>query len=254
MKVISTLLQSPHGFMTRQGGVSSGIYESLNCGIGSADDADHVTTNRQRVVAAVSDGPVQLLTPFQVHSPDAVIVTESNREDRPEADALVTQLPDLTIGIVTADCVPVLLEDTASGTVAAMHAGWKGTLAGIVKNTVNTMVKAGAKRESIGAAIGPAIAQSSYEVGPEVLEAFQRDDSAWADYFIPSGKAGHHLFNLPGVVAEQLKLAGIQQVDSLNLDTYTLKDRFFSYRRSTHRREVDYGRQLSAIMNGANST
>lgn len=253
MKISSALLQRPHGFMTRQGGVSRGIYDSLNCGIGSGDEADNVRSNRQRVVEAVSGHTVPLLTPSQVHSPDAVIITDANRKERPEADALVTQLPNLMIGIVTADCVPVLLEDTANNIVAAAHAGWKGTLAGIVKNTVNAMVSIGSQRTSIVAAVGPAIAQPSYEVGPEVLGAFQTDDSAWASYFVPSGKAEHYLFDLPGVVARQLELAGVEQVDNLGLDTYTLEDRFFSYRRATHRQEADYGRQLSAIMLGRNS-
>lgn len=253
MKVTSSRLLSPHGFMTRQGGLSKGIYESLNCGIGSADNAEHVAANRQRAVETISSAPVPLLTPFQVHSPDAVVITEANRQERPEADALVTQLPDLMVGIVTADCVPVLLEDTANKVVAAAHAGWKGTLAGIVKNTVNAMVRIGAQRTSIVAAVGPAIAQPSYEVGPEVLDTFQTDDSAWASYFVPSGKAEHYLFDLPGVVARQLKLAGVEQVENLGLDTYALEDRFFSYRRAKHRQEADYGRQLSAIMVGRNS-
>ena len=249
--ITSLLLDQPsirHGFFTRKDGVSDGIYASLNVGVGSQDDPSHVAENRFRAAAMLDATSDQLFTPYQIHSPDAVLVDDAaDLEDRPRADALVTRRRDIVIGIVTADCVPVLLADPASGVVAALHAGWKGTLAGIVPNTVATMEQAGADKGKICAAIGPCIAQASYEVGPEVQAQFTDANPARASLFAPSTRPGHFMFNLAGAVADNLRDAGVQHIDQIAHATYAMDEDYFSYRRATHLAEPDYGRQLSAI-------
>ena len=250
MMVQSTLLAGNirHGFFTRDGGVSAGIYAGLNCGIGSADDQELVAENRRRATAAVGTTPDDLVTPYQTHSTDVAIITEKTPGQRPDADALVTQMPGIALGIVTADCVPILFHDPASGTIAAVHAGWKGTLGGIINNTIDTMVALGAQAPSIRAAIGPCIAQASYEIGPEVHDAFTRIDASDGQFFTPSDREGHFQFDLGGVVAKRLAQAGLDKIDRLPHDTYAEEALFYSYRRATHRGESEYGRQLSAIV------
>ncbi len=238
-----------HGFFTREGGVSTGIYSGLNCGLGSSDDPALVQKNRSRVAQDLGVSQHNLVTPYQTHSPDVAVVDASfDTSNRPQADAMVTQMPGRAIGIVTADCVPVLLHDPTSGTIGALHAGWKGTLSGIVQNTVATMVQMAGTQAFICAAIGPCIAQQSYEVGPEVLSAFLADDTGWANYFVPSDRRDHHRFDLGGVVENLLDKAGVARIDRIDHDTYVLEALYYSYRRATHRTESDYGRQLSAIV------
>ena len=233
----------PHGFFTRDGGVSTGDVGGLQCGIGAKDDPLAVAENRARATAAIAPGAT-LLTPHQVHSPDVAIVRQAfAMRDRPHVDALVTAQAGLLLGIVTADCAPVLLADRAHGVVGAAHAGWRGALHGVLANTVEAMVALGARRESIAAAVGPCIAQESYEVGEDMRGQF---DAAAARFFAP-GKPGHLQFDLAGYVAKALADAGVETVDVLGEDTYGQDNRFYSYRRATHRGEPTYGRQLSAI-------
>ncbi|WP_324743608.1 peptidoglycan editing factor PgeF [Tsuneonella sp. CC-YZS046] len=233
----------PHGFLTRRGGVSSGIAAGLNVGLGSGDDGEAVMENRRRAARAVLPG-ARLVTVYQVHSPDAAIVDEPWSEDaRPRADALVTRRRGLVLGIVTADCAPVLLADRAAGVVGAAHAGWKGARGGVIESAVAAMEALGARRDGIVAAIGPCIAQASYEVGQDFRERFGPGDQ---EFFAP-GRAGHYQFDLEGFVARRLADAGVGGVERLGLDTYADEERFFSYRRATHRGEGNYGRQFSLI-------
>ncbi|TDI59819.1 MAG: peptidoglycan editing factor PgeF [Alphaproteobacteria bacterium] len=251
MKQKSDVLTGPvqHGFFTRAGGVSSGIYAGLNCGLGSDDNQDLVIENRRRVAASLGVPLAHLVTPFQIHSPDVVIMDAIvGTDDRPHADALVTQVPGLALGIVTADCVPVLLHDQSNSTVAALHAGWKGTLAGIVQNTIAAMQSLANEQSIICAAIGPCIAQPSYEVGPEVLAAFTAEDNSWSSYFKPSDRPDHYRFDLGGAVTALLDRSGVASIDRINHDTYAREAQYYSYRRTTHRGESDCGRQLSAIV------
>ena len=248
----STLLQGTgragirHGYFTREGGVSEGIYRGLNVGLGSADDRSNVEENRRRV-AAWFDMPVeQLATVHQVHSPDVVTVDGSYDGVRPEADALVTATPGIILGVLAADCGPVLFADPQNRVIGAAHAGWKGALTGVLENTIDAMVALGARRETILACLGPSISRASYEVGPEFVERFLGFDPAYATYFTPSEKAGHAMFDLPALTVDRLRAAGIT-AESLSLCTYPDADRFFSYRRTTHAQEKDYGRQISAI-------
>jgi len=238
-----------HGFFTREDGVSDGLYASLNCGSGSDDNPAHVEENRQRAALALGVTGDQLITPYQVHSADvAVVGPDWQLGHRPKVDALVTRESGIALGVVTADCVPVILYDQAHQVAGVLHAGWKGTLAGIVGNTVEAMVSLGATPGAINAAIGPCIAQPSYEVGDEIFQAFTRVNSEWGTYFVDSGREGHHRFDLAGVVASCLTTADISLIDQLQHDTYADEARFFSFRRTTHRHEADYGRQLSAIV------
>lgn len=234
-----------HGFFGRAGGVSEGLYAGLNCGLGSHDNKAHVTENRARVAHALGAMPENLCTLYQVHSPRAVIVHEAFTGTPPEADALVTNVKGLVLGILTADCAPILFADVEAGVVGAAHAGWKGAHSGVVESTVMAMEKLGAKRANITAAIGPCIAQRSYEVGPEFIERF--GDAEQTQFFIPSNRAGFHRFDLQAYVAQVLRHAGLQRVAMLAMDTAGDPERFFSYRRATLNAEPDYGRQISCI-------
>ena len=233
----------PHGFLGRCGGVSTGAVASLNAGLGSADDPAAVAENRRRAAAAVLPG-APLVGVYQVHSPVCVTVTEPwDEADRPHADALVTDRRGVLLGILTADCAPVLLADRAAGVIGAAHAGWKGAVGGVVEATVAAMVALGARREGIAAAVGPCIAQASYEVDAGFRERFADDDAR----FFAAGAPGHWQFDLAGYVVGRLAAAGVGRVESLGLDTYAAPGRFYSFRRATHAREPDYGRQIALI-------
>jgi hypothetical protein len=251
------MLQSPilepasavrHGFFTRQGGVSAGLYGSLNCGLGSGDDKRAVRKNRGRVANEIGVAATDLLTLFQCHSADVVTVTTPFGDDRrPRADAMVTDRPGLALAILTADCAPVLFADPTAAVVGAAHAGWRGVLDGVLEATVAAMEALGARRQRIIAAIGPTIGKHSYEVGPEFPDPFVARDGAAEQYFSPSIRGGHHMFDLPGYAAMRLGEAGLAVVADLGRDTRQEADHFFSYRRATLDGEPDYGRQISAI-------
>ena len=235
-----------HGFLGRAGGVSTGLYAGLNVGIGSDDDAAAVAENRALATEAVLPG-ARLVTLYQVHSADCVTVRVPFEERlRPRADALVTDRPGLALGILTADCAPVLLADRAAGVVGAAHAGWKGALGGVTDATILAMEALGAKRERIAAAVGPCIARASYEVDEAFARAFEADDPA-NERFFADGRAGHRQFDLEAYVVHRLATAGVTRVAALGLDTYGDEQRFFSFRRATHRGEPGYGRQISII-------
>ena len=236
----------PHGFLGRKGGASEGVCAGLNVGWGSDDDRLAIAENRRRAVAAVAPGAA-LVTVHQVHSPDAIVATAPWPDDaRPHADALVTDRPGLALGILTADCAPLLLADEKAGVIGAAHAGWKGAFTGVIEATLAAMEGLGADRARIAAAIGPAIARRSYEVDEDFLRRFAESDPANDRFFSP-GREGHHQFDLEGYVAARLAAAGVTRVEALGLDTYSDADRFFSYRRATHRGEATYGRQISLI-------
>jgi YfiH family protein len=235
-----------HGFLGRPGGVSQGVCAGLNVGHGSGDDAVSIAENRRRAVEAVAPG-ARLATVHQVHSATAVTVTEPWALDaRPRADAMVTDRAGVALGILTADCAPVLLADPAAGVVGAAHAGWKGALAGVVEATVAAMESLGADRARIGAAVGPCIARRSYEVDEAFLRRFVEADRENERWFA-SGRSGHYGFDLEGFVASRLAQAGVSRTEALGQDTYSQPDLFYSYRRSTHRGEPTYGRQISLI-------
>lgn len=235
-----------HGFFTRRGGVSSGIYASLNLGRGSADAPEAVEINRTRCLTALGAGA--LVTNYQVHGARVVLATGAADDRAHRADALVSRVPGLALGILTADCVPVLFADEAAGVVGAAHAGWRGTAAGVLEATVEAMAGQGAAPAQIRAAVGPAIAQPSYQVGADVRAAFLEADADAARFFRPDAAEGKFRFDLPGAVAARLTAVGLAAVERFDLDTYADEARFFSYRRATHRAEQDYGRQLSAIL------
>lgn len=236
----------PHGFLGRRGGVSAGVVTGLNTGTGSADDPALIAENRRRAVEAVLPG-ARLVTLYQVHSADAVTVIEPFAEAlRPQADALVTDRPGLALGILTADCAPVLLADREAGVVGAAHAGWKGAIGGVTDSTIAAMETLGARRERIAAAVGPCIARASYEVDDTFLRRFAVADPA-NERFFADGRAGHHQFDLEAYVAHRLAAAGVRTVETLGQDTYAQPDRFFSFRRATHHKEPDYGRQIAII-------
>jgi hypothetical protein len=238
-----------HGFFTRQGGVSSGVYASLNCGPGSRDDAANVTENRARVAEILGAEPSRLITVFQKHSADAVVTDKPWKEGKiPEADAIVTAKPGLAIGVLTADCAPVLFCDGAARVIGAAHAGWRGALSGIVEATVEAMRKLGARPERITAVIGPAISQDAYEVGADFMERFLADEPENAAFFITDEGSGEPHFDLPAYVGERLARAGVGSIADLGFCTYCEETRLFSYRRSQHHGEEDYGRQISAIL------
>ncbi|PCD04337.1 polyphenol oxidase [Sphingomonas spermidinifaciens] len=235
-----------HGFLGRRGGVSEGIYAGLNVGTGSSDAREAVARNRDLAVAAVLPGAA-LVTVHQVHSPEVVTVSAPFPGDRPKADALVTRTPGLLIGILTADCAPVLFADREAGVVGAAHAGWKGAIGGVTDTTIAAMVALGASRARIAAAIGPCIARASYEVDAGFADRFCADDPANERFFTEGRRDGHFQFDLEGYVAARLADAGIGRVEALGLDTYADPSRFYSYRRSMHAGEPDYGRQISLI-------
>ncbi len=238
-----------HGFFTRRGGVSEGIYGSLNIGLGSDDDRDKVIENRNRVSRELDVPGAQLVSPYQIHSPDVITVSAPFHDgaDR-RADALVTTTRGLALGIATADCGPVLFADPKAGVIGAAHSGWKGSLSGILQNTVAAMEALGATRPNIVAVLGPTISQQAYEVGPEFHQRFLAEDPDYGRFFALSGKEGHFLFDLPAFIMSRLVRLDLGKVADLGLCTYADEDRFFSYRRTTHRREPDYGRQISAIV------
>jgi polyphenol oxidase len=236
----------PHGFLGRRGGVSTGLYTSLNVGLGSSDDRAAVIENRHRASEAVMPG-AQLVTLHQIHSATVVTATGPWPDDaRPHADGVVTDQPGVLLGILTADCVPVLFADAERGIVGAAHAGWKGALAGVTDNIITAMIDLGASRTSIVTAIGPCIGRASYEVSDDFVQVFERNDRA-SERFFTAGKAGHHYFDIEAYVIHRLSAAGITQIDPLGLDTYADPERFFSYRRTCHAAEADYGRQISLI-------
>jgi YfiH family protein len=242
------LLTVSHGFFGRRGGVSKGIFASLNCGPGSGDERADVIENRKRVSDALSPG-APLLTLYQIHSGNAVTVTAPwNIGEGPQADAMATNVPNIALGILTADCAPVLFADPQAKVIGAAHAGWKGAISGVTDSTIAAMEALGAKRDRIFAAIGPCISQTNYEVGPEFRERFLESDSGFARFFIPSDKLDHFRFDLEGFVAKRLDSAGLAGVEHLSTCTYAAEDDFFSFRRATHRDEKDYGRQVSAIV------
>lgn len=236
-----------HGFFTRQGGVSAGVYESLNLGSGSRDDPAAVAQNRALAAAAFGVQADHLLTCYQIHSAIAV-TAEGPWLQRPEADAVVSRTPGLMLGALAADCAPVLLADAQARVVAAAHAGWRGALGGIVQATVDAMIRLGARPGRIVAAIGPCIAPASYEVGPEFLEAFAAKAPGSERFFSPGAHPDKHQFDLPGFVLQRLQAAGVEQAEWLGRDTYAEPDLFYSNRRAVHRAEPDYGRLLSAIL------
>src|SRR5262249_10707043 len=241
-----TLTGIRHAFFTRAGGVSSGFYESLNGGVGSHDSAGKVAENRSRMATALGVAPQRLLTAYQTHSPNVVVAEAPwTTEDRPRADAIVTRMRMLAIGVTTADCGPILLADPGTGVIGAAHAGWRGALTGVIEATIAAMERLGAARGQIRAAIGPMIRQSSYEVGPDLVARFGAEDPD--RFFAPATRNGHAMFDLAGYIAMRLKLGGVDQVEDLGLCPYADPARFFSYRRATHRAETDYGRHVNAI-------
>ena len=236
-----------HAFFTREGGVSSGIYEGLNGGLGSHDDAAHVAENRRRMAEQMGVAAAQFVTVHQVHSPDVVEATGPwPTETRPRADAIVTRIEGLAIGVTTADCGPILFADPAARVIGAAHAGWKGALTGVLESTIEAMEKLGADRGSIVTAIGPLIRQPSYEVGGEFVERFLDADTKNAKFFVPSVRASHSMFDLAAFIRKRLEKAGVLMIDDIGVDTYA-DERFYSYRRSVHRKEPDYGRHVHAI-------
>jgi YfiH family protein len=238
-----------HGFFGREGGVSTGIYASLNTGTGSNDDAANVAENRRRVASAFAVDRDHLVSVHQVHSPTAVFTDAPWPGERPRADALVTTTPDLALSILTADCTPILFADAHANVIAAAHAGWRGAVSGVIENTVRLMEEHGGERGRIAAAIGPCIHQSSYEVGPEFEVEFLAADPAFARFFVPG--AGDRLhFDLPNFCAARLAAAGVRQIETLPLDTYAESRHLYSHRRSVHEKAGDYGRNCSVIMLG----
>lgn len=235
-----------HGFFTRRGGASSGVYAGLNCGSGSDDLRDAVELNRLRVAEAMSLAPDSLVTIHQTHSADVVTVTGPLASPLPQADAMVSATPGVALAILTADCEPVLFADPEAGVIGAAHAGWKGALDGVLEATVAAMEALGARRKTIAAVIGPTISQAAYEVGPEFVERFLDDDRDNARFFA-NGTGDRALFDLPGYGLKRLAAAGIGHAAWTGHCTYSAPERFYSYRRSVHRMEADYGRLISAI-------
>lgn len=245
--LLSTLPGVRHGFFTRGGGVSGGLYASLNLGRGSRDDPAAVEENRARAAAWFGLAPHALLTAYQVHSADAVAAEAFAGGGRPEGDAVVARSPGVACGALSADCAPVLLADAEARVVAAAHAGWRGALGGIVEATVAAMERAGAERGRIAAAVGPCIAPASYEVADDFRAAFAARAPEAAAFLTPRGSAGRGSFDLPGFVLDRLARAGVGRAEWVGHDTYADEARFFSNRRAFHRAEPDYGRLLSAI-------
>jgi hypothetical protein len=236
-----------HAFFTREGGVSDGVYDSLNGGLGSNDEPARVAENRRRMAEQLGVAPSHLLSVHQIHSPDAVVATGPwDGPVRPKADAIVTRNEGLAIGVTTADCGPILFVDPKARVIGAAHAGWKGALTGVLESTIDAMEKLGADRSGMVAAIGPLIRQPSYEVGHEFVERFIEADAENALFFLPAERNGHAMFDLAGFIRMRLENAGVLMIDDLGIDTYA-DERFYSYRRSVHRKEPDYGRLVHAI-------
>ncbi|CAH1673467.1 Purine nucleoside phosphorylase [Hyphomicrobiales bacterium] len=236
-----------HAFFTREGGASTGIYASLNGGLGSSDDPAAIAENRLRMARHLSVEPTHLVSLYQVHSPDVAVVTDPWPGERPKADAMVTAAAHVALGISTADCGPILFADSEARVIGAAHAGWKGAFSGVVGATVTAMEKLGARRERITAVLGPTISAKAYEVGPEFLERFKAENRTYSRFFTPSERAAHAMFDLPAFIGLKAQEAGIGRFVDLALCTYGDERRFFSYRRTTHRGEPDYGRLISAI-------
>lgn len=247
-RLLSGLPGVRHGFFTRSGGVSDGLYESLNGGTGSEDSPAKVAENRARMAASLGVTPERFLTAYQIHSP-AVVVAESPwpSSDRPRADAIVTRMPGLAIGISTADCGPVLLADAQARVIGAAHAGWRGALTGVIEATVAAMERLGAARGRIVAAAGPMIRQPNYEVGQDLIDRFVAVEPNTVRFFKPAKRPGHAMFDLAGYVASRLRRAEVAEVEDLGLCTYADPAQFYSYRRATHLAEADYGRHINAI-------
>jgi len=235
-----------HAFFTRDGGVSGGFYGSLNGGVGSGDEPGNVAENRRRMAEQMGVAPEHFLSAWQIHSPDAVVATGPWPGERPRADAIVTRTEGLALGVTAADCGPILFVDPNARVIGAAHAGWKGALTGVLESTVEAMEKLGAERGGIVAAIGPLIRQHSYEVGGEFVERFLEADAENAMFFLPATREGHAMFDLAGFIRMRLENAGVLMIDDIGVDTYS-DERFYSYRRSVHRNEPDYGRHVHAI-------
>jgi polyphenol oxidase len=245
---LSAIPSIRHAFFTREGGVSEGpVYASLNGGMGSNDERAHVVENRRRMAAHLGVPPERLLSVWQVHSPDCLHVTAPWPGERPKADAMATATPGLALGIATADCGPLLFADPKAHVIGVAHAGWKGAIGGVIEATLARMEELGARRADITVAIGPMLSQANYEVGPEFVAQFVAADNDNARFFAPSPRPGHAMFDLPAYNRVRLERAGVGAVEDLALCTYADERRFYSYRRTTHRKEPDYGRLISAI-------
>jgi polyphenol oxidase len=237
-----------HAFFTREGGVSNGIYASLNGGMGSSDDKALVQENRERMARHLGVAPTHLVSVWQVHSPDALVVTGPwGTPENPKADAMVSVTPGVALAVAGADCGPLLFADAEAGVVGAAHAGWKGALTGVAESTIAAMVTLGATRSRITVALGPMISQKAYEVGPEFVAQFLAVDPVYQRFFVASTRKTHSMFDLHGFNVAQLERSGVGTIENLGLCTYSDEERFFSYRRTTHRAEPDYGRLISAI-------
>ena len=238
-----------HGFFTRRGGKSSGLYTSLNCGYGSGDDISTVAENRALIEQALGAKPGSLCTVHQVHSPNVITMEKSwHWKEAKEADAMVTNIPGIALGILTADCLPILFSDNKKRVIGGAHAGWKGAFSGVIENTLDAMCALGAKRENITATIGPAIAQGSYEVGAEFYERFMLQDTKNSQYFIRGNRQGHYLYDLKTYAKDRLRASGVNQIGMLPDDTCLDAEDFFSFRRATLQGEKVYGRQISVMM------
>ncbi|TRL38404.1 peptidoglycan editing factor PgeF [Methylosinus sporium] len=240
-----------HAFFTRAGGVSEGVYASLNGGVGSNDETARVAENRARMARRIGAEAHRLLVPYQIHSRDALYVAEPWAEtERPRCDGLVTDVEGLALGVTGADCGMLLFADARAGVIGACHAGWKGALTGMIEATIALMETRGAHRADIHVALGPAIGRDSYEVGGEFVERFLAEDAAFARFFTPSTRDGHSMFDLPAFITRRVEAANVASFENLRIDTYADEARCFSYRRSVHRKEPDYGRLVSAIAIG----
>lgn len=247
-ETLSRVGRVSHAFFTREGGVSGGVYASLNCGFGSGDNPEHIAANRNRAMARLDLDGADLVTVYQTHSADVVTVDEPWKADAsPSADATVTRMPGVALGVLTADCAPVLMADEEAGVIGAAHAGWRGALKGVLEASVEAMCSLGARPQRIVAGIGPAIQQDFYEVGPEFHAEFMDADKRNGAFFSDSPRDGHFMFDLPGYVVGRLEALGLGSVEAAAEDTFGNEDRFFSYRRATQRREHDYGRSLAVI-------
>jgi hypothetical protein len=247
--LLSDLPAIRHGFFGRTGGASSGVYASLNCGYGSGDDLELVRQNRAAVARDIGTEEPRLLTVYQVHSADAVCVEQPwAREHAPHADGMATNKRGIALGVLAADCAPVLFADEEAGVIGSAHAGWQGAFKGVIEGVVAQMERLGARRSAIRACVGPCISQANYEVGPEFVDRFLATSPGHASFFVPSVKAGHSMFDLPAFVLHRLRQAKVGRAEILPACTYADGDGFFSFRRTTHRQESAYGRNISAIM------